>query len=230
VQQPFPLWIRLPEVGWPAQSGQTMAKREDAVDLDRRLTRVVGRGGLRSLSNWIASTSLWTCPEVYLQIQIVYPRTRRRHSGEEFRSKVHGITVWRNEPAANAFWRAHGVPTGGGGSPRDFVNSHICHIYERSAHIPRHYSNLANLVAVPRALAYVTEWEPVRQLLKWKAYELYKYAGTHRARPRKPRYTPKRWPGVQQLDADGVERIVKRLQKARNLHPDFASRRKSRAK
>lgn len=204
-----------------------MAKREDAVDLDRQLAEVAGPHGLRVLSDWIAATSLWTDPEVYKQIQLVYPRTRRRHSGEEFRAEVEGFTVWRNEPAARAFWRARGVSTGGAGSPRDFRNSHLCHIYEASAHDPDHYTNLANLVAVPRALAYVTEWSPIRKLLQWNAFQLYHYRGPRGASPSKPSYVPVPWPGVKKLTAGELQAVVSRLKRARSEHPNFASQRKN---
>ena len=139
-----------------------MAKREAAVDLDTSLREVVGDAGLRSVCDWIAATSLWTNPDVYRQVQVIHPHTRRRSASESFRSEVAGITVWRNEPAANAFWKAYGVSLGGA-SPRAFKKSRLCHIYEGSAHHPEHFTNLANLTAVPKALESFTEWEPIRQ-------------------------------------------------------------------
>lgn len=201
-----------------------MAKRKDAIDLDRNVEEIAGDKGIRLLSDWIAATSLWTCPAVYREIQVIHPRTRRLSGGESFRSDVDGLTVWRNEPAANAFWKAYGVSMGGS-SPRAYRNATLCHIYEQSAHHPDHYTNLANLTAVPKALASFTEWAPIRQLLKWHAFELYGYRGPAGESPSRPTYVPENWPGVKGMTDEEVEATVIRLKRIRSEHPGHVTRR-----
>lgn len=176
------------------------------------------------LCDWIAATSLWTNPEVYRQVQVIHPHTRRLSGGEKFRSNVDGLTVWRNEPAANAFWKAYGVSMGGS-SPRSYRNARLCHIYEQSAHHPEHFTNLANLTAVPKALESFTEWEPIRRLLKWRAFELYGYRGPAGESPSKPAYVPDRWPGIKPLTESAVTATVERLKTIRLKHPGHVTRR-----
>ncbi len=195
-----------------------MAKRRDAIDLDQKVEEIAGDEGLRMLCNWIAATSLWTNPEVYRQIHVIHPRTRRLSGREVFRSEVDGNRVWRNEPAANAFWKAYGVSLGGS-SPRSFKNIRLCHIYEQSAHDPGHFTNLANLTVVPKALESFTEWEPIRKLLKWQAFQLYGYRGPAGRSPSKPDYVPDAWPGVKTMTVQEVGTTVDRLKRIRAEHP-----------
>jgi hypothetical protein len=201
-----------------------LAKRADAIDLNEKLHQLIGADGRRLIFGWVASTSLWTNPEVYRQIQVIHPDTRRLSGKEAFRSNVAGKFVWRNEPPANAFWKAYGVSLGGS-SPRSYKRVHLCHIYENSAHHHEHYTNLANLVAVPAALDSFTEWEPVRDLLKWKSYSLYAYRGPAGQAPSKPAYVPTDWPGIKVLTEAQVTATVSRLQRIRFERPGHTPRR-----
>jgi hypothetical protein len=203
-----------------------MAKRVDAVDLDADLLKLIGGAGVRIVCDWMAATSLWTNPEVYRQVQVIHPQTRRLSGSEVFRSEVSGLIVWRNEPAASAFWKAYGVSLGGS-SPRSFKSAHLCHIYEKSAHHPEHYTNLANLVAVPGALDSFTEWKPIRDLLKWRSFELYGYRGPSGESPPKPPYVPEHWPGVKALTAAEVAATVERLRRLQFEQPGYIPRRRT---
>ncbi len=201
-----------------------MAKLASAVNLDERLHALMGSDGVRLVSNWIAASSLWTNPDVYRGIQVIYPQTRRLSGKEVFRSQISGLTVWRNEPAKDAFWTAYGVSMGGT-SPREYDRAHLCHIYEQSAHHPEHYTNLGNLVVVPDALDSFTEWSPVRNLLKWRSFELYSYRGPAGVSPSRPSYVPTTWPGVKELDSEQVAATVERLARMRREHPSYTPRR-----
>lgn len=201
-----------------------MAKRQDAVDLDEKWRLLLGEASVRLVSDWFAATSLWTCPEVARAVPLVFPKTRRLHSGEPFRSEVNGLIVWRNEPAAAAFWKAYGVSLGGN-SPRSYKNAEISHVYEESAHHPEHYTRLANLVAVPRALVSLSEWAPVRDLLKWKSWDLYGYSGPTGQSPTRPGYVPAEWPGVKRFQPTELTTVIARMSRLNAERPAHTPRR-----
>jgi hypothetical protein len=201
-----------------------MAKRKDAIDLDREWQESAGQDGVRIISDWLARSSIWVDPEVYREVQVVFPRTRRLRPKEKFRSVgLDGLAVWRNEPAAFAFWKACEVSTGGS-SPRSIKHGVVCHLYEDSTHDPQHFTNLANLTAVPKALESFTEWEPIRSLLKWKAFELFGYRGPHGTSPARTAYVPVSWPGVRQLDPIRRTDVVRRLTRLRDERPGYIPR------
>src|SRR2546425_2729924 len=126
-----------------------MVKEVTAHDLDEMVLHSVGKEGLRVIVDWVARFSYWVSPQVYREVQVVYPKTRRRHSGEKDRSIIDGIGVWGNQPAASAFWKAFGESPAGH-TPSNYRNFVLCHIYERSAHDTEHFTNLANLTVLPR--------------------------------------------------------------------------------
>lgn len=195
-----------------------MSKRADAVDLDAVWSQSVGDAGLATIFDWIALTSLWTDRNVCRSIGVVHPRTRRRHANEEYRTEVDGIVAWRNEPAANAFWKARGVSLSGS-SPRGYRNAVLCHIYENSAHDPQHFTHLANLTVLPRAVSSLTEWTPVRNLLKWMSFTFYGYLGPAAEPIDRPIYVPPQWPGVPELSAEGANEGITRLSRLKAERP-----------
>jgi hypothetical protein len=159
---------------------------------------------------------LWISPEVYREIQVVYPGTRRKSGrSEKKRQLVGGIRLWENQPPCDAFWTAYGK------SARGFKNSQVCHIYEGSVLQPGHYTNLANLVVLPRSLESFTEWRPVRRVLEWHAYTSYGYTGPNHEVPKMPPHYPRAWPGESRLQRKEVELTVKRLERKARERPQY---------
>ena len=153
----------------------------------------------------IATHSWWVSPKVYRAIKVVYPRTRRRHAKEKRGQVVDGIRLWYNEPAQRAFWMALGQP-----KPK---NSVICHIYENSAGDPKHFTNLANMTALPTCLESLSEWPPVQSILKYHSYRIFRYKGPKGTTATKPRHYPRTWRN--QKDPPNLAEIVKRLRRQR---------------
>src|SRR5437773_158615 len=107
----------------------------------------VGKEGIRVIIDWVARFSYWVPPAVYREVPVVFPKTRRKHASKERRGQVvDGVRVWENQPARDAFWHAYG------GNPNRYRNYVLCHIYERSAYLPDHFTNLANLTILPKCL------------------------------------------------------------------------------
>ncbi len=194
-----------------------MAKYLEARDLDREFEQSLRVEGLRTIADWIARFSLWIPPTVFRRIQVVYPLTRRKSGKNETRRQVvDGIKVWENQPARDAFWAAYGLPS------RRVKNYVVCHVYKDSAHLPEHYTNLANLAVVPRWLASFTEFTPVRDVLKWHSYDRYDYCGPESKEPDKPSYYPEDWPGEAKQTAEQTETIVARLEKHKRDRPAYS--------
>jgi hypothetical protein len=194
-----------------------VAKYREARDLDQEVERSLKEEGLRTIVDWIAQFSLWIPSAVYSRIQVVYPATRRKTGKNETRRQVvNGIKLWENQPARDAFWAAYGLPS------RRVKNYVVCHIYEDSAHLPKHFTNLANLVVVPRSLASFTEFNPVRDVLKWHSYVCYGYRGPESAVPEKPPYYPQYWPGEAKHAEEDIESTVARLEKYRKDRPGYS--------
>lgn len=168
-----------------------------------------GESGLRWVFDLIANQSWWVSPKVYQTIHRVYPKTRRRHAKERRGQVIDGIRLWYNEPAQRAFWMALGRP-----KPKHSV---ICHIYEDSAGDPKHYTNLANMTALPICLGSLSEWEPVQALLKYHSFRVFGYIGTKGKVPAKPRYYPRKW--RHQKDPPNIGQIVEKLKRQRSKRP-----------
>ena len=195
-----------------------MAKRPDAIDLDAELERQLeGTGDVDRVLSWIARFSLWVPPSVYRRIPVVYPETRRRQSKEKLRSVKDGLRLWSNEPASDAFWLARGS------SRNHYSNFVVGHIYELSPYDPAHFTNLANLVALPKCLDSFSEWEPVRSCLKWHSSEVYGYTFRGTETPPRPRRVPAEppWQGAGDLTGTKLEVVVAKLQSRHDSRPSF---------
>jgi hypothetical protein len=180
-----------------------LAKDANALDLDELLHRdLSGRSvHLHDVIDLVARHSWWVSPHVYRTIQVVYPRTRRKSGTGEKRGNLVGRNiVWNNEPARDAFWFAVGKRLS------EVKGFHVCHIYENGVHDPRHFTNLANLTAFPKALSSLSEWEPVQAVLKYHSFQLYRYKGPTRQAPRRPRYYPRVWQHECKLDPNCFRR------------------------
>ena len=143
-----------------------MAKDENAHDLDEFVQHSLGRDGIKPIIDWVARFSYWVDPEVVKAVPVVFPKTRRARPKEQKRSVIDGVSVWANEPASKAFWTAYGSHPATH-TPSDYRNFVLCHIYEGSAHDPEHFTRLANLTVFPKCLESFSEWDPVRDVLKW---------------------------------------------------------------
>jgi hypothetical protein len=180
-----------------------------SLDLNESLRVEWGESGLHMVSDLIADHSWWVSPKVYHKIKVVYPKARRRHAGESRGDIVDGNRLWYNEPAQWAFWRAVGCS-----KPR---NSVICHIYEGTSGDPKHYTNLANMTALPICLGSLSEWEPVQSLLKYHSFKVFGYKGPKRKAPPRPGYYPKHW--RHQVDPANANDLVRKLRRQRSLRP-----------
>ena len=184
-----------------------MAKHPDAEDVEAAFLDSLGKPGIRQMLDWLARFSLWVDPAVYRnkKIRVVYPKTRRKKSREKKKECVDGAKLWTNEPPQEAFFRAIG-------SKRShYKNYNLCHLYEGSAYLPKHYTNLANITAVPKSLASLTECSPVQEVLKWHSYQLLGYKGPKGKAPWKPSYYPATWRGIKRLDSDILATVLNDL-------------------
>ncbi len=125
--------------------------------------------------------------------------------------------MWNNEPANAAFWMALGE------SRRKVKNFYVCHIYEGSVWDPNHFTNLANLTALPKCLESLSEWTPVRGLLKYHSFKRYGYKGPNGSEPQKPNYYPGSWGHQVDPAHDQLDLILSKLGEQRKRRPQFRS-------
>ncbi len=144
-------------------------KLEDtnALDLEELLEHDLSEHDLGSILDLVARASWWVSPRVYQSIQVVYPKARRTR-GKEIRGQIiDGVRLWYNEPAQKAFWLALDK------NKEQIKKSYVCHIYDGSVWDPAHFTNLANMTALPKCLQSLSEWKPVAEVLKYHAYKIY---------------------------------------------------------
>jgi hypothetical protein len=193
-----------------------MVKDSNALDLEELLEHDLQDVGLRPIMDLVAQNSWWVSPKVYKEIQIVYPQTRRKKGINEKRGNmIKGICLWDNQPASHAFWMAVGKDR------QKVVNFYVCHIYEGSVWDPDHFTNLANLVAFPKCLQSLSEWSPVRQVLKYNSYKTFGYKGPANLEPSAPKYYPKVWRHQEDPYSKDIEKIIIRLEEQRMKRPRF---------
>jgi len=172
---------------------------------------------LKSIIDLVARHSWWVSPKIYQEIQVVYPKTRRKRGLLEKRGQVvHGLRLWDNQPASKAFWMALGR------DPSSVKNFYVCHIYEDSVQDPIHFSNLANLTAFPVSLQSLSEWKPVRDVLKFHAFTVFNYKGLFKGEPRRPSYYPLIWRHQDRfLSPADIRTIIRKLQEQALTRPEF---------
>lgn len=197
-----------------------MAKEENAHDFNEAVEHSLGREGLRTLIDWVARFSFWVDPSVYTEIQVVFPRTRRRKPRETEGAFTDGLGVWSNQPASKAFWRACGESFASH-TPTAYRNFKLCHIYDRSARDPAHFTNLANLTAFPKCFESLSEWGPIQKVLKWNSFKCYGYTGPLNEPPAEPSYYPDHWPGVRILDPVKRKAAISSLREWRATKPAY---------
>jgi len=181
-------------------------KNSDALDLDELLQESLSNQNLESLINLVSQTSWWVNPVVYQNIQIVYPKTRRKRGKDEKRDDIiDGIRLWDNQPANQSFWMALGKTN------KEIKNYYVCHIYDGSVWDPNHFTNLANITAFPKSLQSLSEWKPIADVLKYHSYKLYGYTGLTNEIPSLPKYYPKLWQHVDNSNEYKIKKIIDKL-------------------
>jgi hypothetical protein len=194
----------------------TLVKDSNAVDLDELVEHDLTEIGIKPLMDLVAQQSWWVSPKVFREVAVVYPLTRRNRGIHEKRGTIIGqIRLWYNEPANHAFWLALGE------NEHRFKNFFVCHIYEGSVWDPLHYTNLANLAALPRGLQSLTEWGPIRNLLKYHSYVSFGYAGPNGTEPLKPKYCPTNWRHQIDPSSDKLNEIIAKLKGQQKSRPQF---------
>jgi len=184
--------------------------------LDELVEHDLGQTGIKPIMDLVSQHSWWVSPQVYGDIQIVYPLTRRKRGVREQRGQVIGdVRLWDNQPANHAFWTALGE------SRHKIKNFNVCHIYEGSVWDPEHFSNLANLVAFPKCLESLSEWRPVKDLLKYHSFKAFDYRGPRGTSPPTPSYYPRTWPHQRDLSQKQLEAIVRRLEEQAKRRPQY---------
>jgi hypothetical protein len=186
------------------------------IDLDEEFESSVRRSGaIRNLFELVAEHSLWVSPLVVRLVDgPVFPGTRRKRGRMEKRGDiVDGLMLWENQPARHAFWAARGEEVRSGGWPKSVAKSWVCHIYGDldSAQDPRHFTHLANLVALPKCIQSLTDWAPVREVLKWRSFASYGYKGLADREPVNPKPFPPDWPGLDENMAEERAREIARV-------------------
>lgn len=193
-----------------------MVKDSNALDLEELLEHDLQDVGLKPIMDLVAHHSWWVSSKVYREVQVVFPQTRRKKGINEKRGDVvDGIRLWDNQPASHAFWMALGEDR------RAVVNFYVCHIYEGSVWEPNHFTNLANLVAFPKCLQSLSEWRPVRMLLKYHSFRSFGYKGLGELEPSAPKYYPLPWRHQRDPSSADLKKIVTKLRGQREKRPQF---------
>jgi len=193
-------------------------KDVNTLDLEEILLRDLSEQDLRSILDLVAHTSWWVSPIVYQAIQVVYPKTRRKKGKETRGQIVNGIRLWFNEPAQYALWFAFGMNKG------KIKNSYVCHIYENSVTDPDHFTNLANMTALPKCLQSLSEWKPIAEVLKYHSYKIYGYKGPENKIPTTPKYYPEVWQHVNNPNQEAIKKLIEKLKEQSSIRPTFNSK------
>jgi len=163
--------------------------------------------------DFIAKIAIWTDPRIVKEIQVVYPLTRRKSGVKEKRNTVvNGLRVWDNQPARLALRIALGHEKTRGVC--------TCHIFQETVHNPRYFSNLANLIEVPKDFESLTELECVNRVLMYRSYELYGPIDLNGEVPSKPQYYPRKWRTYEIMPKE-VKKRIEKLKRQRRTRPEF---------
>jgi hypothetical protein len=153
-----------------------------------------------NLCDLIALTTFWVHPQVLRLLSPVqgvwFPNRRRANLGlrvagkpvEKVGDEIGGVVLDDNTYANTCFKRALGL------AKSQIVGFEVCHIWPGTAYDPRYYTQLANLVAIPRELASLTDHScDVLDCLKYRAWELYCWKPDEVPIPSKPAGYPLKW-------------------------------------
>jgi hypothetical protein len=189
-------------------------ERLEATDLVDKACAQLGY----NLSALIALVSIWIDPTVVEMLAPVagvwYPRHRRANLGlriegnsvEHVGHMVDGITLDNNTYANTCFKRALGIHR------KQMIGFHVCHIWPGTAYDPRCFTQLANLVAITRELAPLTDHHPhIVAYLKYRSWELYRWRPDKELSPVEPANYPKTWRPPFSLNEEARGSIRRRL-------------------
>jgi hypothetical protein len=87
--------------------------------------------------------------------------------------------------------------------------------------LPDHFTNLANIIALPKSLQSLSEWKPVADVLKYHSYHIYGYMGPNNKIPILPQYYPTTWTCASILSDDKIQLIVDHLQDQNSRRPMY---------
>lgn len=193
------------------------AERLEATDLVDKACSQLGY----DLSALIALASIWIDPKVFEMLAPVggvwYPQHRRANLGLRFEGKpveevgqvIDGITLDYNTYANTCFKTALGVDR------KQIIGFHVCHIWPHTAYDPRYFTQIANLVAIPRELSSLTDHHShIVHCLKFRSWELYRWKPDKDLLPVEPVNYPKTWRPPFSLNEDARRSILRRLGRA----------------
>lgn len=141
-----------------------------------------------NLATLVAETALWANPDVHKRLAekgnlAWFPKIRRARGKTEKRGNFseEGIKFDDNTAANQAIKKAIGI------NRKDINGYETCHIWEKTCYDERYHTAVANLVLLPRSLASLTDhYKPIKEMLKYRAYELYGWHPEGTEVPKKP--------------------------------------------
>jgi hypothetical protein len=192
-------------------------ERLEAADLVDKACSQLGY----DLSKLLALVSVWIDPKIVEMLAsaggVWYPQHRRANLGLRFEGKplekvgqvIEGIILDDNTYANTCFKRALGIHR------RQITGFHVCHIWPGTAYDPRCFTQLANLVAIPRELSSLTDHHPhIVASLKFRSWELYRWKPDKDLLPVEPVNYPKTWRPPFSLNEDARRSVLRRLRGA----------------
>lgn len=133
----------------------------------------------------IAQSSIWASPD-RVSSTAVYPNVKRGAAKDKGQI-IDGIRIDDNTYANRALKEAVCKSV-------KFENYEVCHIWPYTTYDERYHTLLQNLVMIPRLLAGLSDhYEEVVNVLKYRAWELYKWHPEGEEIPAKPAYYPSNW-------------------------------------
>ena len=137
------------------------------------------------LIDLVAQSSIWVSPE-RVSTTAIYPNVKRGAPKDRGRI-IDGIRIDDNTYANRALKEAISKSV-------KFENYEVCHIWPYTTYDERYHTLLQNLVMIPRVLARLSDYYPeVINVLKYRAWELYKWCPEGSEIPAKPDYYPLNW-------------------------------------
>jgi len=162
--------------------------------------------------------SIWIDPTIVESLApaggVWFPQHRRANLGlrlegnqfEHVGQVVDGITLDNNTYANTCFKRALGI------GRKQIIGFHVCHIWPGTAYDPRCFTQLANLVAIPRELSSLSDHHPhIVACLKFRSWELYRWKPEKDLWPVEPVNYPKTWRPPFALNKDAHRSVLRRL-------------------
>lgn len=165
-----------------------------------------------NLIDLIAETSLWASPDdVKELIRITgsstrFPYTRRKKNSEVKGEIINGIRLDDNTYANSAIKEILGFK---GKSKKNIENMNTCHIYDESCYNEEYHTKIENLVLIPKAIAQLSDhYDKVKEVLKYRSYELYGWYLPSEGIPNKPEKYPTNWLKIENRVSISKETLI----------------------